>query len=278
MKTLLSLAVALVALSGCNTWMPVLLDQSEAKTLKSVVRVKNTVWQDELVIRAPGLGATGAAGGGLLVALIDSKVNEGRQSELQDRFAAFYAPVDDYDFRGQLATMIEQTLTTRTPLKFDKFEHSARLTSESDVLKELEALTNDQAFMSISSSYTLTPDFKRLNIAIGIDLIRGGSAAPIHSNVYIYQSDSVDPGVDPIQAWSENGGKLYRETMNKGLVELGNMISTDLSSSASPQAVAAFDFTYYTVEPQQMKGSLIAEQSSRITVRGENGQMYSVAR
>ena len=82
------------------------------------VKVLSVLPQDEVIVRAETYGASAALGGGLIGAMIDSKVAEGRQNTVQGMMASFYGSVDDFDYRPSFQKALSATLSTHMPGKF----------------------------------------------------------------------------------------------------------------------------------------------------------------
>src|SRR4051812_45088997 len=91
----------------------------------SDVKAQAVVWQDELIVRAEAPGVSAALGGGLLGAMIDSHIIEGRQNAVQGAIDPFYASIDDLDFRQQMWTAMDPAFQSGLGFKFSQFDKGA---------------------------------------------------------------------------------------------------------------------------------------------------------
>ena len=80
-RTITAGALALV-LGACASPTRVAFDPALRQKLVEV-QVLDVLPQDEVIVRAPAAGASLALGGGLIGAVIDSKIGESRQNELR---------------------------------------------------------------------------------------------------------------------------------------------------------------------------------------------------
>lgn len=249
------------------------------KTKLNEVNVVNVMPQDEVIMRAEAFGASAALGGGLIGAIIDSKVAEGRQASLQDMLAPFYGSVDNFNYRAYFETALKDKLTEYKKLNFSKVESTSLALTQSDITSRVNKIQNGNGAMYISTNYTFTSDFKRLNLTSLVELRVTGSETPVFRNYFYYQSKSVGTGgVESIRLWSNNMGETYRLTMSEAANEVMKMLQIDLSASgADPQSSEKIVLEKIDgALRNKISGNVLASGMARKIVRNEQGHVYSL--
>lgn len=266
-----------VALSACGSMATrVALDPAAKQKLQDV-RVVNIVAQDEIVMRAESIGAPG---GGLLGAVIGSKVDEGRQNTIQELIAPFYASVDNYDFRPRLTEALSGVLGEGATAKFGAIEPSSAV-SMAELTARQRALTGQQGLMNIRTSYTFTPDYRTLMVTTNAGMGVAGTEQPAYLNTFYYVSAPVgNGGADSLRVWSENQGGRYREAANEAAKQVAAMLKLDLAASATDPA--GLPTIPMPAIPGWHSGAgikvpVLQTQAGRSIVRVANGHLYSIA-
>ena len=276
-KTMVAGAVAL-GLAGCAAPTRIPLDAA-ARDKLAQVRVVHALAQDEIVVRAPAAGASAAMGGGLIAAIIDSKIGEVRQNELQGTLAPFYASVDDFNFRSLFAGSLESSLREEKTLRFGAIEHAAQNLLHAEAEAQRKALPEGQGLMLGTTSYTFSPDFSRLSVATQVQLNQSGKEDPVFKNTYFYQSAPVGAGgAASLTLWADKDGARYREAARESVVQILRMLRMDLAAGAAdaapgPQLALTALGTPVNVA---VKGPVLEDGANRAIVRHTDGSLYSL--
>lgn len=272
----LAVAGVAIALSACGTVATRIPLDPVAKQKIAEARVLSTVAQDEIVMRAESIGS---AGGGLIGAVIASKVDEGRQNTIQDLMSPFYASVDSYDFRPRLTEALAGVLGEGAALKFGPVEQ-APVVSMAEHSARQRGLTGQQGLMNINTSYTFSPDYRTLLVTTRAAMGVAGSEQQAYLNTFFYVSAPVgNGGSDSLKAWSENQGKRYRETATDAAQQVAAMLKLDLVAGATD--AAGLPAIAMPVTPGLMSGAgaqvpVLQSQAGRSIVRDRNGYLYSI--
>lgn len=265
-----------LALSACGGLPPrIALDAAAAQKLQEV-KVASVLGQDEIVVRAV---SAGSAGGGLLGAVIASKIDESRQNTIQALIAPFYASVDDYDFRPRLNQALGAALGDGSPLKFGAVEQ-VPVMSYAEMNSRQKALTGQQGLMDIRTSYTFSTDYRNLLVTTRASMAVAGAEQPAYLNTFTYISAPVGGGgSDSLGGWTENKGGRYRDAINEAAQQVAAMLKLDLAAGATvPAGLSTANLPnvpglYLDMKPAPV---LVAQQG-RVIVRNAVGQLYSIA-
>jgi len=243
--------------------------------------------QDEIIITAQSPNVSGAVGGGLIAAMIDSQIAANRQVSMQSAVEPLYDSIDDLDFRTAYWDALEPQLRQSFKLKFAKVRKSPRVLSRNELNEIRLALKPDEAFMYVGTSYTFTQDFSSLIVMTGIDVWRGGNETPVYSNIMEYNSSLVGPGGTPsIQKWSENSGKLYRDKISEGIAESVKMVRLDMEKPRYPsnegdkagRAKASGKKHLSATQSIDVSGEPLDANPERLVLRNEPGRLISLPR
>jgi len=273
-RTIMAGALAL-SLAACGTTPMRVPFDPLAKSKLGEVQVFGLLAQDEIVVRPP---PTGSVGGGLIVAIIDSKIGESRQNDLQAALAPFYASVDDFDFRSQFNTALGATLAQDKSIRFGQIVQASQRPSDSELNKRRDALPAGSALMFCITDYTFSPDFTRMSIVTTIQMKQPGSKESMFKNTYLYQSASLGKGGgESLKAWAENKGARYREAAGEGSAQIAKMIGLDLAAGAGEPTQPVLATTYLeTTGNLDIKGAVLVSEADRVIVRSSIGTLFSM--
>ncbi|MFZ6760826.1 hypothetical protein ACO0K9_26765 [Undibacterium sp. Ji50W] len=255
----------------------------EPATKQNLVEVKvlSVLPQDEVIVRAETFGASAALGGGLIGAMIDSKVAEGRQNTMQDVLAPFYQSVDDYDFRTGFERNLGAALANGATLKFAPLERTAMPMLPKDLVARVAAVKVGNGHLTIVTKYAFTSDFSRLNVTAYAEMKMPGLEKPIYLNTFVYQSKATGTGgADSIKSWSDNKGTTYRATMDEASRELIAMLQIDLAANATDPldaAKATLEKVDGTIK-LPVSGVVLATNGERKILRNTAGNIYSLVK
>ncbi|MQA20690.1 hypothetical protein [Rugamonas rivuli] len=244
----------------------------------SDVRAQAVVWQDELIVRAEAPGVSAALGGGLLGAMIDSNIIEGRQNAVQGAIDPFYASIDDLDFRQQMWTAMDPAFQSDFGFKFSQVDKGALIRQGKELNATVEALKPNQGYLYVKTEYTLTPDYSRLNIHTWALMWKGGNTTPVYQNTLFYQSAAVGPGgVASVPVWAADHGQKYRAAVAEGIAQTVQMLKLDLAANAADKEGRSVVVKQYTgAASVDISGPLMSEQNGRVIARHANGTVYSL--
>lgn len=275
--TLRLLFAGLLALSlvACGTPQRVALDATTKQTIQQI-NVSNIVGQDEIIVRAEAYGASAALGGGLIGALIDSKVAESRQNTIQGTLNPFYASVDDFDFRGELQNALTTALQQGSPIKVTAVE-MAYLSKPDVTAARRVALGASGGLLELGTAYTFSPDFKRFMASTRASMQLPGKEQPVYLNTFFYESPAVGSGgASSLQEWAANQGAQYRTSARDAIAQLIAMLKLDLMSGATDPASAAKASVTLAAPPNMViTGAVLETSVDRTIVRAANGNLYS---
>ncbi len=266
-------------LSACGTMNARIALEPTVKQKINEVKVLSILPQDEVIVRAESFGASAALGGGLIAALIDSKVAEGRQATLQETLSPFYRAVDNFDFRSLYQPELAEALANNKTMKFAPLEHTTLIPLTKDAATRVAALKPGAGLLDIYTRYNFTSDFSRLNVTAYVEMRTPDSSTPVFKNILYYQSNSTGAGgTDSIKAWSDNMGYQYRATLAEATKSIIQMLELDLADGKADKPNAE-KVTLEKVEgPAKIKvaGSLLAQSGGRKVLRDAQGNIYSL--
>lgn len=237
---------------------------------------KSVVWQDEVVVQAANPGVAAAMGGGLLGALIDSSISEGRQNTVQTAINPFYASVDDVDFRKDFWSALDTSFKGDYALKLNGFTKTALRSGRNPAAD----LPKGKSVLLVNTEYTLSPDYTRLNMVTWATVWQSGADKPVYLNQFTYQSSSTGVGeVESIRQWSANKGERYRTVIAEGIAETVAMLKLDLAAGAtdSPQARSVVLKKIDGPATLNVTGPVLSERGGRVIARHTDGHVYSLA-
>ncbi|PWF49104.1 hypothetical protein [Massilia glaciei] len=278
-RIIVACALAL-SFSACTTAPTRIALDSAAKQELLEVTTWNQLPQDEMIVRAEASGVGAATGGGLIGAIIDSKVGESRQNKMQADIAPFYAAVDDFDFRTLYTQALTAALASGTPVKFGAVETPTVLPTPAESEARIKALAAGTGIMVLQTAYTFSPDFKHLQVTTHAAISRAKSEQKAFLNSYVYVSAATGAGgVESIKAWADANGAQYRAASNEAVQQIMQMLKLDLMANATdpadlPKAAAP-------VVPGVYLGAgplpVLASQNGRVILRSLSGNLVSVA-
>jgi len=271
-------AIALL-LTACSSAPTRIAFEPGTRQALTEVKVLSILSQDEIVVRADPVGVAPALGGGLIGAIIDSKIGEIRQNTLQETLAPFYAAIDDYDFRTHFERTLESTLAGNPLVKFSPLERRTLPLLLKDSTARIATLQAKSGQMLVHTIYAFTVDFTRLNVITYAEIKVPGSEAPVFMNTYFYQSRPIGAGgSDSIKHWSNSKGKEYRTTLDEAAQEMSRMLQADLAAGAtdSPGSASASMEKIDGVLKQIISGPVLASSTSRKIIRHSTGEIYSL--
>lgn len=262
-----------------------ILSQADKNNIKNI-NLYNLVIQDEVRPAVDISNVTGAMGGGLIPALIDSSINKGRSSSAQDVVEPLFFATDSVDFRKILANEINASVSSIHTLKAKKDSSEVMLLSDADLKEKIGQLSEGEYLLYTSSFYNLMENSKSLMIETVAFVFKktantsGKKPKPVYFNRFAYISESVSNGnSDSIAVWAKDNGELYVKVLKEGATEIANQLKYDLQNSLEfecNQMVSASTFGFNGIK-MDTKAVLVEQKPARATIRGiANGVLYSV--
>ncbi|MCR6653862.1 MAG: hypothetical protein NVV73_21290 [Cellvibrionaceae bacterium] len=205
----------------------------------------NLVIQDEVTPSVEMSNVAGAmmAGGlyGALPALIgsaiDSSVNKKRNQKAQEVMENFYGNTDDFDYRESLAANLNPVLESALPISVKNAPAEFMLLSNKEREARISALAPGEALVYTSSFYRFVDQSKvvvsetQVYVYTKSAKSSKGGTKPIFFNRFINISNSVGTGGESsLQLWSENSGKLYRDSMDEAAKRIAAMVAYDIKA------------------------------------------------
>lgn len=279
LKQSITAGAAVLILSACaSAPSRVALEPATKQTITDV-EVLSMLTQDEVIVRAPANGASLALGGGLLGAMIDSKVAESRQNALQATMKPFYSATDDINFAKQFEQALSTTLSNGMPVKMGQVKHTGLMMLARDAQTRAQTLPAGKGHMLIRTSYAFTPDFSRLDVNSWVEIRVPANDQPVFVNTFFYQSKPQGAGGDAsIKVWSADKGAAYRATLEEATREITNMLALDLAASATDPAdvpKAKLDMVEGAGR-KPIEGNVLATNAGRQIIRNTAGNLYSL--
>lgn len=266
-------------LSACSAPPQRIAMTPAVKQKLAEVKILSLVPQDEMIVRAEAFGASAALGGGLIGAVIDSKVAESRQNTLQDVMAPFYQAVDDYDFRTRYERALGSALLNDTGFKFAALESTTVPPMVKDLTDRVSNMPANTSLMFVRTSYTFTADFTRINMLTYVEMKMPGSDEPVFKNSFLYQSQPVgNGGPDSVKQWAGNMGASYRAFMDEGAAETIKMLQFDLAAplaETKPAPTVSIDVVNGTTKTN-VTGPVLVSSAARTVVRHPEGNVFSL--
>lgn len=242
------------------------------------------VVQDEVIVEVKPSNAAGAGMafgliGALITSTIDSKVTNDRVKSAQDLMGPFYQTIEDIDFRKEINEAVEPALAGY-PIKVGSVTTTALGLNDVTLRKWRNGLQPGQSLMIIAPRYALSADFRTFDAETVVTMWKkDGDDRPINRGVLRYQSAPVGPGdKDSVLAWSANNAAAFRAVVKEAVAETMSLVRADLDVSDEPiKPEQQRDFRFNDGQRHLMlKGRLIAETATRMTMLGTDRKLYSV--
>lgn len=242
------------------------------------------VVQDEVVAAVqPSTGVSAALGGGLVAALIDSSVTNGRVKESQKALGPFYAAIEDVDYRKLFNEAIETGLSSY-PIKVGKFTTTPRALTNDRLLQLRNDLQPGQALLIIAPRYSLSMDFRSFDaesvVTIWLKPDASDTNKPSQRGVLHYQSMRVGPGgKESLAQWSAQDAVAFRNVMRESIAETVRMamldIDIDSATDIPPKDLKAFAFNFGEGKGE-IKGRVLKTGDGRVILLGSDQKLYSI--
>jgi hypothetical protein len=250
---LIALAIAFLCLQACAVGPQYKKLPDETRKSINKAELYQLVVQDEVDFTFAVSNATGAMGGGLLWAVVDSSVNKGRARSALDVIRPLHDVSEDVDFRTILGKAIYDSLTGVLPLTDSSMQTASPLQLTNDQLKKrVQMLQPGEAFVHLDSRYLLTADFKTLEAVLGAQLYTpaaggkksSGMPKPAYFNMLKYQSEMIGDGGDAsVAMWAKDDAALLQAKLLEASKNLADLLITDMQNIADPNCSPKKEWT-----------------------------------
>jgi hypothetical protein len=241
------------------------------------------VVQDEVIAAVQASNVSAGLGGGLIGAIIDSKVTNSRVNESQQALGPFYAAIEDVDYRKEFNDSIERGLSGY-PIKVGQFATTPRALSNDRLQQLRNDLQPGQALLIIVPRYTLTMDFRSFDsesvVTIWLKPDASNSNMPSQRGVLHYQSAPMGPGgKESLAMWGQNNAAAFRDVMRESITETVRMVMLDIdvasTTAEEPSNLKSFPFNAGTAMGE-VKGQVLKAGSGRAILLGTDKKLYSL--
>ncbi|VVE65476.1 hypothetical protein PCA31118_02025 [Pandoraea captiosa] len=282
LRFIAALALALL-LSACGTPMRVsMTPEQRSKITELTAHV--VVVQDEVIAAVqPSNAASIALGGGLIGAIIDSKVTNSRVNDSQQLLGPFYAAIEDVDYRKEFNESIAQGLSGYA-IKVGKITTTPRSLTGPTLARLRNELQPGQALLIIIPRYTLTMDFRSFDsesvVSIWVKSDGSNTITPAQRGVLHYQSALIGPGGKASLAlWGAQNGAKFREIVRESIAETVRMVMLDIeiAEDTATKTGPVKTFSYNTgASVDTVQGTVLKEGDARAIVLGADKKLYSL--
>lgn len=274
-----ALILLTLVLGACA--MPVRVTLTPEQRAKiTEIKAHVVVVQDEVIVAVQPSNVGVATGGGLIGAMIDSSVTNSRVKASQEIMGPFYALIEDVDYRKEFNEAIRRELANY-PIKVAQFTTTPRALSKDALVKLRSELQTGQALLVIYPRYSLTMDFRNLDVEAIVSMWTrdGAPDTPVQRGVLYYQSQPVGSGgKESVALWGDQNASAFRVAIRESIVETINLVLMDMDLKApSDKPVQSQAYGFNTGSQRaEIKGQLIKETATRKTVMGDDKKLYSL--
>lgn len=281
LRLVAALSVALL-LGGCAAPMRAsLTPEQRGKITELTAHV--VVVQDEVIADVQASNVSAALGGGLIGAMIDSKVTNDRVKASQQSLGPFYAAIEDVDYRKEFNDSIKSGLSGYA-LKVGQFTTTPRALSNDKLAHLRKNLQPGQALLVVMPRYTLTMDFRNFDsesvVTIWLRPDASDSNTPSQRGVLRYQSAPLGAGgTDSLTQWGAQNAAAFRDKMRESIAETVRMVMLDIdvASMTSEQAKDLKSFPFNTGAGKgEIKGKVLKTGNGRAILLGNDQKLYSL--
>jgi len=275
--------VLLVSMVGCvvNPTRKA-ISEKEAKTIRST-QVVSIIAQDEITAHVVNPNISAAAGGGLLVALIDASIIESRTNEAEGFIAPLRQGLTRFDFRKEYWARQSELFQSANWMKSGQPKNTAVDMSATQI-RDTVATMKEDAFLIMRTEYYLSSDFKRMVVEGYAQLWTKGQDLPSYAAKIEYQSATIpaENKQDAVDYWNKDGAGAALATLYEGMDEVVNILRVDLFKNkgiAIANTENRISLPY--VNPEQtfsnsIDGDVIMENKGRYVIKANNGKLLSL--
>jgi len=285
LKLSIFLVILLMCALGCSKPAHMALDPTVGDEIQSI-SIVSVIEQEQagIVVRR---AKEGGALFGLLGAIVDAGVTEGRVSEAEELSEQLQVASGELDFRGMFWSSLDSLFASSTwPASFTLDE---RTTPFDDAqLRRFLSESKADATLMLDTEYYLTPSVTILVIRTHAEGYLHDPEEKIYFGDYTYLSDSVAKGdSDPskkaaMALWTHNDAETFFGEVSEGIAENIRMLQHDLvnrgrDSEETGQWVSLeYEDPYGEGDTRKTKAMLLGTIDGRAFLRGTKGNLFSM--
>ena len=260
------------------------ISEKDARSIRST-QVVSIISQDEITANVVNPNISAAAGGGLLVALIDASIIESRTAEAEGFIAPLRQGLANFDFREEYWKRQEQLFAEKNWIKSGKPENTAVSMGVTQIRERVKSMQED-AFLIMKVEYHLSSDFKRMVVGNYAQLWTRGEDLPAYAARIEYQSAAiqVEDQTAAVDYWNKDGARAAYATLYEGMDEVLKILKMDLFKNQGVAIVgsgekvslpyAHSDNTFI----HKVDGEVIEKNSDRYIIKANTGKLLSLSR
>ena len=258
------------------------ISEKDANTIRST-QVVSIIPQDEITAHVVNPNISAAAGGGLLVALIDASIIESRTNEAEGFIAPLRQGLTRFDFRKEYWARQVELFQSSNWMKSGQPKNTAVDMTVTQI-RDTVATMKEDAFLIMRTKYYLSSDFKRMVVEGYAQLWTKGQDLPSYAAKIEYQSATIpaENKQDAVDYWNKDGAGAAFATLYEGMDEVVNILRVDLFKNKGvaiantenrislPYANPAQTFS------NSIDGDIIMESNGRYVIKANNGKLLSL--
>lgn len=255
----------------------------EAQNSINQSKAYHLVIQDEIKPDVELMNASGALGGGLIAAAIDSATNDDRASDARDLMLPLYEEITDVDYRKLIAKYLNPVFVKT--VKLESSDDSAQIITKSDkeLKNDIKNLKSDEAYIFTSSFYQLREQSQILQtVTIAYVFTKQDKpnlSKPVYYNTFVYQSPHVGTGgSNSILEWSKDNAELFRNQLEKSAEKTAEWLAYDMQTSYTEQCIKGGKVTIQNaLGAREVKGNVISQSDDISVLREKLGTLNIIS-
>lgn len=266
---------AVMVLCACAPFHRPLDAAARAKVPEVELRV--VVAQESFMFSAPPSNVSGATGGGLIGALIDSSVQQSRQKDMSAEVQAIVGPLLGYDYRAEAQQALAALGPDMAgfPLKIASAKVLATAPTKDEQAARIAATRTGPAFMVLLLQYALEPGLGAFTARTSAMLWQGGNSEPVYRSGVIYQTPIGGNARSAVlRRLTADDGRVLRTVMRESLTQTLQVLGMDIAGARSgPVKQARFNANGEWVT---LAGQGFDDQPGRVSFRDQDGAIFTV--
>lgn len=256
------------------------------QTLDSIGSLEsyNLVIQDEVTPAVELSNVSGALGGGLIAAAIDSSVNDGRATTSRDTIQPLYNEISDLDYRALIVEELNPVLIEDFNLSNPNERAEAVILKDKEITAKISRLKPGEAFLFLTNFYQFREQFQMLQTSTTAFLYLANSEKPSvnkpdYHNTVIYQSELVGSGgAASVAEWAKDDAKLFREKIARSVQASKDMLRYDMRPIVNEKCEFGAQVEIPNIlNTQKIKGHVLKQVDHETLIRNVHGGLYTVS-
>jgi hypothetical protein len=244
------------------------------------------------VVQKDYLG-TGSGVDGLLLILADKGINIARVESAKKRVEPLVTATSKFDFKTEYWAALDNALSKLSWLKINNFDKRTAGYNKEEVSK-IHA-----PFMIINAFYELSENADSLIVQTKVNLYISNLNVPDYFGYYTFYSERIGKNKEvdekAIELWSADSGKLYLDTVRKGIEDNMFMLELDLQkieSTTQNTVIKENELIFYdplkvdtdaiidaiSSKTSKFNGVILNDNGNRIIFREKGGNLFSISK